>query len=65
MRASFTQSFKIQAVKKALRRPAGVTLSDIAAALGIGHWALGSQHSANGSLRLSTKGSNPCPTQGP
>jgi transposase-like protein len=41
MRASFTQSFKIQAVEKALSRPAGVTLNEIAAVLGIGQSTLG------------------------
>ncbi len=36
MRARFTQSFKIQAVEKALSRSGVTTLSDIASSLGIG-----------------------------
>ena len=41
MRARFTQSFKIQAVEKALKRAQGVTVKDIAGDLGVGHSTLG------------------------
>jgi transposase-like protein len=41
MRARFTQSFKIQAVEKALERANGDTVKDIAANLGVGHSTLG------------------------
>ena len=41
MRARFTQSFKIQAVEKALERDNGVTVKDIADGLGVGHSTLG------------------------
>ena len=41
MRARFTQSFKIQAVEKALERANGVTVKDIADDLGVGHSTLG------------------------
>lgn len=41
MRARFNQSFKIQAVEKALNRPNGVCLKDIAESLGIGQSTLG------------------------
>ena len=41
MRARFTQSFKIQAVEKALNRGEGVTVQDIADALDVGHSTLG------------------------
>jgi len=41
MRARFTQSFKIQAVEKALSRSDGVTVKDIADVLGVGHSTLG------------------------
>lgn len=41
MRARFTQSFKIQAVEKTLNRGEGVTVQDIADALGVGHSTLG------------------------
>lgn len=37
MRARFTQSFKIQAVKKALNRSGVTTLKDVADSLGVGH----------------------------
>ena len=37
MRARFTQSFKIQAVKKALSRSGVTTLKDVADSLGVGH----------------------------
>lgn len=40
MRAKFTQSFKIQAVEKALSRTNDVNLSDIADALGVGYSTL-------------------------
>lgn len=41
MRAKFTQSFKVQAVEKALRRSTDVTIKDIADDLGVGHSTLG------------------------
>ncbi len=41
MRARFNQSFKIQAVEKALERAKGVTVKDIADDLGVGHSTLG------------------------
>lgn len=41
MRARFTQSFKIQAVEKALERASGVSLKEIADNLGIGQSTLG------------------------
>lgn len=41
MRARFNQSFKIQAVEKALNRTDGVGLKDIAESLGIGQSTLG------------------------
>jgi len=41
MRARFTQSFKIQAVEKALERANGVTVKDTADDLGVGHSTLG------------------------
>jgi len=40
MRAKFTQSFKIQAVEKALSRTNDINLSDIADALGVGYSTL-------------------------
>lgn len=40
MRARFNQSFKLQAVEKALSREPGINLSDIAKSLGIGHSTL-------------------------
>ena len=40
MRARFTQSFKIQAVEKALSRPEGTSLVEIAVALGVGYSTL-------------------------
>lgn len=40
MRAKFTQSFKIQAVEKALNRANDVNLSDIADVLGVGYSTL-------------------------
>ena len=41
MRARFTQSFKIQAVEKALSRSGVTSLNGIASSLGIGHSTLG------------------------
>ncbi|HIL78536.1 MAG TPA: hypothetical protein EYG48_06480, partial [Methylococcales bacterium] len=41
MRARFTQSFKIQAVEKALERACDVSLKEIADDLGIGQSTLG------------------------
>ncbi|MFT5082108.1 MAG: transposase [Lentisphaeria bacterium] len=41
MRVKFTQSFKIQAVEKALLRPNGVTIKEVADGLGVGHSTLG------------------------
>ena len=41
MRARFTQSFKIQAVEKALSRSEHTSLLDVAQSLGIGHSTLG------------------------
>jgi transposase-like protein len=41
MRNKFTQSFKIQAVEKALNRSDGITLEEVAKELGIGHSTLG------------------------
>jgi len=41
MRARFTQSFKIQAVEKALERASDVTVKNIADDLGVGHSTLG------------------------
>ena len=40
MRARFNQSFKIQAVEKALSRSNGTTLEQVAVALGVGHSTL-------------------------
>ena len=40
MRAKFNQSFKIQAVEKALNRPANTSLGDMAAGLGVGYSTL-------------------------
>ena len=40
MRARFTQSFKLQAVEKAIERANGVTVKDIADVLGVGHSTL-------------------------
>ncbi|OED45127.1 transposase [Chromatiales bacterium (ex Bugula neritina AB1)] len=51
MRAKFTQSFKIQAVEKALSRNDVTSLKDIAESLGVGHstlhkWIVQSRHQA-------------------
>ena len=40
MRARFTQSFKIQAVEKALRRSGGTSVGDVAKSLGVGYSTL-------------------------
>jgi len=40
MRAKFTQSFKIQAVEKALSRSDDTSLGEIAAGLGVGYSTL-------------------------
>ena len=41
MRTRFTQSFKIQAVEKALKRTEETNLSEIAETLGVGYSTLG------------------------
>ena len=49
MRARFNQSFKIQAVEKALSRAEGISLADMAKSLGVGNstlnkWICKSRH---------------------
>jgi len=61
MRARFTQSFKIQAVEKALERANGVTLKDIATDLGVGHSTLGKWIALVGKQKLEPVQDNEVP----
>jgi transposase-like protein len=58
MSTGYTQSFKIQAVEKALRRSSGVTLKEIVEELGIGRSTLGKwlKQARNNELECITEG---------
>lgn len=56
MRSEFTQSFKIQAVEKALSRPSGVSVRDIARTLEVGYSTLNRWLSASKSYNFEPTG---------